>query len=368
MLASPDSDALAQADRLYAPLRDQSCEYATNQASLALEAYRAVSRRYPLNKASHLGAARCLFRMGRYDASVAEFRNAGSSPNDLATALRFAKTAKRVRQSLPGRQAVLHLVSLGGDRWAVVSGRWVHQEAPSFTVADLQVQSFRVTFQKVEPTGKAVMLNAGAGGAFEVSVFAPSKIRPAFVVQTTSLLANCLPNDAYLLTYEKGGLRRRGFLKGIGEARVWLRGNRPCFLMTPTYKVWWSDVYEWDGQRIVFANRRHPELYKLAQPTGEKRKSYAQWMRYAAALTIRGRHKEALAAWENAEVNCVRSLQDPNWYSHADWYGSDRRNLAEIRQRLAWLRRGDWGHALLYRPYDWDFQVPPFNLKSPSPY
>lgn len=78
---------MARADRRYAPLRGRSCAAATLEVHRVLAAYRAVCHRYPNDLRPHLGVARCLFRMGRYGASVSEYLMAKAAPAELATAI-----------------------------------------------------------------------------------------------------------------------------------------------------------------------------------------------------------------------------------------------------------------------------------------
>jgi hypothetical protein len=131
-----------------------------------------------------------------------------------------------------------------------------------------------------------------------------------------------------------------------------------------TYKVWWPDVYEWREGRFVFANQRHPEVYRGEKRPAHDERFYARWMRYAAALTIRGNRPAALAAWREAERCAAMSLRtqgkgissDRLRYPDYGTYGETEVNLSEIRRRIHWLRRGDRRHPLLYRPYGWDLQ------------
>jgi hypothetical protein len=147
------------------------------------------------------------------------------------------------------------------------------------------------------------------------------------------------------------------------------RGEGAVVTVTTTFKVWWQDVYEWRNGRFVFANERHPELYSRSDFEWTNKDCdayYPLWMQRAAKLDVLGDFDKGLATWCRAKVACenyIRYGALPNSeYRDFGYYGDSRVNLGEIRERIRWIVEGDHGHKLLYRPYDFDLQVPPYRL------
>ncbi|MGV3618543.1 MAG: hypothetical protein ACO1SV_24745 [Fimbriimonas sp.] len=150
-----------------------------------------------------------------------------------------------------------------------------------------------------------------------------------------------------------------------------MKGEKLCISVEPTYKVYWKDVYEWSGGKLRFANRHHPGLYEAgARPWKGQDTEYTEWMWCAAVLTIQRKRGAALRAWQEAE-RCARGslreqaagrYREESKFPDYGMYGDTRENLGQIRQRITWLRHGDWNHRLLYRPYDAGLQVPPYQL------
>lgn len=378
MISLPPVDsaaALAWAKRLYAPLLGRSQSDATNSAERALEGFRAVSRKFPEEGRARLGAARCLFRMGRYQASVAEYLAFEGARDERATAMEFAQAASRLRTFLPVRHRLIHLVRIDRRQWVAVTGRWgpVFEDEGPLAFTDVSLQRFRVA-EGVSRIGKPIELNPQIGPRIDVNVFAPTAIRPYFSVQSTEAkAASAVSCDVQMFRAGSEGLRAWKPLMGIYDTEVWNEGRSLCAAVCPTYKLVWYDVYQWKGAGFRFANFRYPERYVSVRKPKDDRDSldYGGWAHYAAALTIRGRRQEAIRAWRRAAWILVGHLKEPeNYYGRYfffDGYGSAKVSLAQARQRIRWLERRDGRHALLYRPYDFNLQVPPYRLGNAWP-
>ncbi|MEZ0327120.1 MAG: hypothetical protein ACAH95_14565 [Fimbriimonas sp.] len=95
---------------------------------------------------------------------------------------------------------------------------------------------------------------------------------------------------------------------------------------------------------------------------------YPSWVTKASLLCIAKRYEEAKRVLKEAKRMALLSLEGRRdkrgyrLYPDYGFYGDTSDNLKEIRQRLSWLRRREYNHALLYRPYDFDLQVPPYRL------
>lgn len=371
--AAPDdlAGAMAWADRLYAPLTSEASGYVNDQAHTALEAYRAVARRFPREKRAHRGAARCLFRLGRYRAAVSEYSAGEGVPTERATAEVFATVAYAVQGGFEWNRRLLHLVRMDREVWIAVTARPERNDEYRPLLYDIEVRRLRLNTGRIEWIGQSMAIPDE--NRCEVEVFAPASMRPDFVVRTQSLPgSSAVPNDVFVVRADEGGLRRSSRILGLQPSRVWARRGKFCVSIDPGYKVWFPDTYEWAGNRFRFANASHPEEYAtwLERPTGG---DFHRWMDYAVALTIHRRKGEAIAAWREAERCCRRAIRDqaggiPSDKSpyYASWhYGDFDENLRQIRMRIGWLLRGEMGHALLYRPVDFDLQTPPYRLGNP---
>jgi hypothetical protein len=306
--------------------------------------------------------------MGRYRAAADAYRRVQAVPEERATALHFAWVAERIEGTLPKGTRLWSLVRISRHEWFGALGRPVTDEF-STQVASLQIVRFTERAGEVV-SGPSVALVPTLDVVRDVSLYAPPALRPRVVVQTTGMAANCLPNELAVLTPRgtRFGVSRP--FKSIYATRAWVERGRLVVSVVPTYKVWWPDVYEWHDGRFIFANRRHPEVYRNEKHPARGERFYAYWMQYAAALTIRRNRPAALAAWREAERCAAASLRmqgkgipsDRLRYPDYGVYGDTAANLSEIRRRIRWLRRADLHHPLLYRPYDWGLQVPPYQL------
>jgi hypothetical protein len=144
---------------------------------------------------------------------------------------------------------------------------------------------------------------------------------------------------------------------------------------TPTWKVWWTDYYEYAPAGFRLDNRKYARFYPMpTSPDADDRRSYQPYLWNACLSAVHGDKKGALSYLRTAERVCERTVYydkhpsaRPTWFNPGDYhefgfYGDATENLKQIRQRMAWVRKGDLNHMLLYRPYDWDLQVPPYRL------
>lgn len=373
MFEAPDPHkALAWANRLYAPIDGRSCEIAGQKAKEALEAYRAVARRYPGERKAHVGAARCLFRLGRYRAAVAEYREGNGPDSERRKAETFARIAALVQNDLYPGNTVEHLVRRSSDEWIAITANTAVSEDDDEPFEDVCLRSFRERAGSLSPSGEPIPIRTDSRLCRDLDVFAPSWMPGRFFLQPGYSAASCLPNSVLYIDARKPRIEVSPPLNSLATTRIWMEKGDTWIIVTPTYKVWWSDVYRLSEGRITFATHRRPDLYRgwEKMPTGYNRFAYHAWMRYAALLTIQRRRPEAIAAWQEAARCAEGAVRDQakglvgerTRYPDYGMYGQARENLREIRQRIAWLRRGDWNHWLLYRPYDWGLQVPPRRL------
>jgi hypothetical protein len=93
---------------------------------------------------------------------------------------------------------------------------------------------------------------------------------------------------------------------------------------------------------------------------------YGDLMTRAALEMVRGNTRAALAEWRNAERACLGVIHPKgnaaSRYADYGYYGKPKENLKEIRQRIQWIEKGELNHVLLYRPYDFDYELPPYKL------
>lgn len=366
-----ESKAMAWADRLYAPIRNRSTESASRQAGEAFLAYRAVLRKYPGERRAHVGAARCLFRRGLYADSVAEYL-AGKGPiAELASARDYARLASLVSRDLPAGRRVCHLARLGGDRWVALTARPTADESYREVFTEGRLRTYRTIGSGLMAEGPPLKIDKDWDTCYQLGIFAPPSIRPSFLVQATFGSASNSPNEALIIDAPAPMLRIAKRLRSIQDTSAWVGRGRLCVLVEPTYKLYWPDVYEWAAGRLTLANRRWPEVYRpiARRPMEDERLEYGFWMWNAARLTVLRRSGPALAAWRQAERCALASFREgrrgiPGYerrYRDYGFQGDAETNLREIRQRIAWLRREDWDHDSLYRPYNLDLQAAPLD-------
>lgn len=197
-------------------------------------------------------------------------------------------------------------------------------------------------------------------------VFAPPSLGNYFFVQTFYPGGSVSPNDVYIVEASRRRLAVRPPLRSLYDTHILPDRAGAWIAVMPTPKMPWADAYRFRNGRISFALSRPRDLTwrSYEGPVADDRMNYASWMNYAATLTVQGHRKAAAEAWQAAE-RCARGAvrEGPaGRYDAPEMQGDVRQNLREIRQRLAWIRRNEWGHWLLYRPYGWGLQVPPYRL------
>ncbi len=191
--------------------------------------------------------------------------------------------------------------------------------------------------------------------------------------------ADSAPHVYYLFQSGRSRLRLQRVFYGMGDSE-WktTKSGRACLSIEATWKVWWPDAYEWNGSRFVYANLRHPEnyaKYRDSELSKDDRHDYPYLLRLACAAAIRGERKRTLNLLKKAEYACLKCMtrnpagRNPAESSYYDsgFFGETSENLKQIRQRIRWVQRDDLNHPLLYRPYDWDLQVPPYRLGKAKP-
>ncbi len=369
------SAALAWADRLYhavAPLPEDVPEIAI---PTALRAYQRVERRYGVSPRTRKGIGDCLMLMGRYGEASRTYRK-GRWTAQAQSRADLAQWCK----SVSGGRTVQQIEPVLGSR-----GRWIvlftenkpllwPQRQPWYGLRLREVRRFRGVPRFI---GGEIALpdgDAKFGGSLHGALYtmrANRRSDPQVLLYQGYSAADCSPSTQSFYRVRADGIHFVHRFRSVGDVRIvpadLSHGVR--ILVQRTYKVWWTDVYEWDGTRFAFDNRRSPELcpsvpWSLADHDG--RDYYPGWLKYAAWLMIHGRRLAATVAYREAERRCAyferHGQTMGGWNSDPEYIGTRRVVLKEIRQRLRWLQRGDYSHALLYRPYDFDIQVPPYKL------
>ncbi len=177
-------------------------------------------------------------------------------------------------------------------------------------------------------------------------------------------------NDQRLYAIQPRSLAAVQTFRSAEDAEFYsaMRNHGMRVVTLTTWHVWWPDVYEWNGRRFVLANRRSPNFYRKhlkdrnAWAGGDD--DYGTGTHRAAIQTIVGSRSAALAACQKSALAFAQLIRKGG--SDPPFAGDDRINLKEIRQRIRCLRDSDLDHALLYRPYDFDLQVPPYRLVTAS--
>jgi tetratricopeptide (TPR) repeat protein len=373
VLSAPDSVRadLRQADALYAQLYPYPIKTPGDNLKNALEVYEDIVAHHGPVPAAEVGMARCLFLWGRYREAAIAFHRAGARHlAEFENALDYADVSQAIsKQSKP--LTVLQLRHVPGiDRWVALlsvpgaESGWQIDEVP----ISLAVFRRDAATNRLEKVGKGLDLGNFWASYYSTLYLARLSDRdPEWrVLFFREGRADCDPFDVRILSVVPSGLRTIQEFDVFEGASV--RGPSANHgLLVLAGGVWhvdWSDLFEWRGRGFKFANRRFPNFFKF-EPL--LKLGCAEWMTRAAELDIHSRFQEAKIAWEKALRSCravirrrSRGLEVP--YRDSGVYGDSRENLKEIIQRLGWLARHDYNHALLYRPIDRGFQVPPYKL------
>lgn len=362
--AAPKIQALAWADRLYQAAYPLPQEAPAFQVRDALEAYQQVEHRFGPSVRSANGIGNCLMLLGRYD--LAAYTYPPGTKQDEAR-LRLWVAQKCQDQS--SKRKVLQVERVPGTklRWIVLQALpragsiddWnpLHQVG----IRQVQIDGDRVRFwgQEIRPPSFS---NLGDCRDVSLYIWSLGPNRLIANIYQNYFAANCNPTTLCLVHILDGKLEPFQNFKSTSGIKFIPPQSEHGFrvVITPTYKVYWTDVYEWNGKEFCFANRQNPKLFP-AEIFPKSKDGYEGWMWVGAEAGIHGRWVTALKAWRKAEVairSKARAFSRYDW----DWNGHPVENLKEIRQRIRWITHRDYNHMLLYRPYDWDLQVPPYGL------
>ncbi len=203
--------------------------------------------------------------------------------------------------------------------------------------------------------------------------------RTTLVTSCSFPAASCPPSCFKLYELASGRLKKVGKLDAVYSLKAWPQRDKLVLLDQLVYKIGWIDMYEWNGIQMAFANSKHPRIYNgfnwkgspFAMGRERTRLDYTNWLDVSARAACQGRWKDCKVLLQRAERVCKICIQeqvkgrDPyEKGAHPDYqfHGDTTANLREIRRRLRWLASKDYDHALLYRPLDFDLQIPPYKL------
>jgi hypothetical protein len=344
----------------------------------AADQFRDIESRFGPDPRAVSGLARCLLHQGRYADAAVEFERAGRL-REAAEARRRASIALRLARQARGWRVLQIEPVPGRRRWVALLGKpRDSDDRPSGFPSDgSELRLLDCTHGDLHETARFALQTDGTAAEENPQNASLYWLRvdgahPRWVllVYRNFLAADCDPSDETFLFVGSDRFKKGPAFRSLDGASVLgsSKGQPIVVSVAPTFKVWWPDTYEWDGRRVVFANRRHRKLYRpWVFSKGDCDHVYPHWMVRAAALDVQGRFREAAEAWKVAEGICRSKLLsdrrgNPWPYGYTGFFGDDYENLKEIRKRLRWLRRRDYNHWLLYRPYDFDLQVPPFRL------
>lgn len=380
--------ALAWADRLYAGAKT----FARGGPhgfwlEEALAAYRQVGNVYGERSELRRRKSACLIAMGDYASGVIEAP--ASSPErqramqrrriSLATAKIVGRPALQV-EPVPGTK----------NEFAVLSGKRIRNPEPPPDWVPPRIQNLKLWL--VQATGNVRVLSAQSF---------PEKDDDELPVRWVDLVCSRLtmggpaavsvhldypaadsdPSEDDLYRVDGHRLTRIARFYSLYGTEIRPPTSRYALTLinAPAWKVAWPDAYTWTGRGFRLSNSQHPELYSISECLTQiaREKSYAagygeyepsrlyvDYDRLGATLDVHRQFKRALAAWRRAETLCRRAARED---SGGGFRGDPKINLLEIRQRIRWLKRREYGHWLLYRPHDWDLQIPPYTLAKGHP-
>lgn len=375
------ADAAFYGVRPYPVDSDHDLVYAQTAYWEALHAYGHVP-------AARAGLARCLFYQGEYRLAETEFKLAGPPyAADSARASTYAVTANAIRRALHGTNVVEVAPVPESRLWAAVTGSPVKdQDRPGIVVSRV-----KLVLASISRTGAVQILgrepfrltlqNGGVSNPPEedqsnVDLYVMRRSRESR--QWCAVVVRDYPGgDAEPTAVESADITPRGFRKArvfgsLAGIQVYPpdHGHGMLVVAAPTFKVWWTDVYEWRNGHFIFADARYPKFYSqddYGWTDAESEYYYPMWMNRAAIYDIHRQWNKALYMWKRAERSCLKTIRTDNGrydepYHDVGFYGQVQINLREIRRRIRWLTRHQYNHPLLYRPYDFDVQVPPYRF------
>lgn len=368
------SQAVAWADRLLA-----ASTHDPSELYIALDAYRQVAKRFPHNRAAWFGQGKSLEMSGCYGEASECFRKASrpAAAHDAGTRLRLA--AALDKRFAPATAIQIEHAPARGE-WIVLLARRTFGNGKS----DVDYKPTTFTAPKValvkwarggDPAVLALVSIHAPDGAFGCWLLVTDlewRSKPAAIVWVDNGGADHDSNAQYVVGLEPGKLRFIRDLYGDMTNRLEpaTRHHGLRIVTVATFKVWWPDVYEWAKGAFRFANRANAALYREVEGPARirdknDRRHYWPWMTYAARLDIEGRFTEAKQAWRRAAALCRRVIEGDDF--DIGYFGSAKDNLRDIQRRLRWLAKGEYGHWLLYRAYDFDLQLPPYRLGNARP-
>ncbi len=375
MFSSPPPDpylqAIAWADRMYERANiDTSVEF-------TLDAYRAIEKRYGARAAVRIGEGRCLVILGKYADAANAFSTA--SPRERQQAVRAAVALVALRRQVPKDVDVYQILEVNGVGWVGLCGREL-KKAPyklrGYSDPDGFYQFELRTLGSPAVLAPQMWMGDGKWGRLISMPLAHDK---SCLVMITGFEGNTAPGQADVYEVSGKSLSLSHHFEGdYGVTAERAPDGRLLVCPTVTFKVEWTDVYEWRNGRFVFASSRYrskfeTDLQALKVSTWKyDRDRYVEWCRYASTCGIAGDWKRARWGWQRAERCCRGSVREDavgvrvgsgrRRYLDLGFAGDSKENLKEIRQRLRWIARKEYNHPLLYRPLDFDYQVSPYRL------
>jgi hypothetical protein len=374
--------ALRDADATYAlamPFaRDPSPAF---QLEEARDAYHALAKQYGTPEVRRR-EARCLIAMGNYASALIE-SPIGSPERQVAQfRYRIAHLARRIIVSpslfvepVPGRS----------NDFFVVSGEL---SVPAEEATDHpRYANLRVTLVRILSSGRLRVLSH-----FQFARLTDQEEMPGRVVVYTSCTsavgspvisvhqefeaASSAPTSDSMFLLRGDRLRKMVVFHAIYGTEIYPPSRKRALTIVnaSTWKIQWSDVYVWTPRGFQLRTYDFPDWYSVAKQRRELEteradlhsnpvlndwgRLYPEYVWLATVLDIHRHFGGALPVWREAERRCRRAVTAGT----PPFVGDPKINLLEIRQRIRWISHHDYNHWLLYRPYDWNLQIPPWTL------
>lgn len=352
--------------------------------------YRNVLERTGPSVRAEAGLGECLLLTNHYAEAAAHFSNAMlAGKQTLAEHLARAQTL--IGKVIPAGRTVLSVVPVSGS-----PGGWVSLDAfklgwtshgPPHTEEEyefpphlegVRLRRWRMEGERVESIGASIPIESKDDKSQAVLDSALTSVQlgssQGVLVYKDLLGGDSSPSEIDLYRCDAGGFAKLGSFYSFEDPKLVRDGStgRLAIAFTPTWKIYWTDVYEWDGKGFVFANASYPSFFgPRPDPREDMGKDFTRWLVKAANQAMYKDWPGALRSLASAEHYCLLSMRysgDPwetPYYPEYGFYGSATGILAQIRQRIRWIKAHDYSHILLYRPYDWDvfdFRGHPYQL------
>ena len=349
----------------------------------AAEAYEGILSKYPRSKRAQLGLARCRVGLGEYKGAVSAYRSAGNLASGAELADARAKLAlklvldKKLARPIQTLQ-LEHVANHKGLWYALVCeqhGGWDsnHQYEPPWK-NHLRVEVVREGTSDVEVLDEVQLKDASDELPREASiksVLLDGTNRQAVLFLRMYSSGDSDPNKLEALEWKGKRLRSVGYFFSHGGIKTFAgRDGRLVVADAATWKVSWTDYYEWSSGAFRFANQRHV----ATNESYDEPDYYPATLRLAAIEANRGHFVKAAKFLRLARDQCKKAiayergnLKYERFRSYAFNGLSSEESLKQINRRLRWIHAGDYNHWLLYRPYDLDLQVPPYRLGNAYP-